>query len=173
MIRTRSGKYMDLVFPDAGSVCIQDIASHLGGLCRFTGATKRFYSVAEHSVLVSRLIVVSPSVQMFGLLHDASEAYLGDVSTPLKRSGLLGDYSSLEEAMQRTIITSLGLSFDDFCTAYGVIKAADYAAFCLEWKHLMLDVPGGEHWELPAKDPAGMFLDRYEELSMLVGRTKR
>lgn len=78
--------------PSPDDICIEDIAHHLSMICRFTGATKEFYSVAEHSVLVSML--VPPEHAFAGLMHDATEAYLNDISSPLKKD--LPDYRRLE-----------------------------------------------------------------------------
>jgi hypothetical protein len=69
------------------SVTIDDIAHHLAIINRFTGATSRPYSVAEHSLLcadIAARIGVSPIVQMAALMHDAHEAYVSDLSSPAK-----------------------------------------------------------------------------------------
>lgn len=89
-IRTRSGRLVDLANPRVDDIDINDVAWSLARLCRFTGHTSEHYSIAQHSVGVSR--VAEPR---WGLLHDATEAYLGDVSRPLKL--LLPDYRALED----------------------------------------------------------------------------
>lgn len=106
-LQTHSGKKIDLINPTPEMVDIEDIAHALSMICRFNGHCREFYSVAEHSVLVevmgsqmmrqeaarnSRKLSVPPkptsefvqkSLEL--LLHDAAEAYIGDLTTPLKR----------------------------------------------------------------------------------------
>lgn len=82
-ILTASGVQFDLEDPQPDMVCVADVAAALSKLCRFTGHTSRFYSVAQHSVLVSDL--AGPAFAFEALLHDAAEAYVGDISTPLKQ----------------------------------------------------------------------------------------
>ncbi len=83
-----------------------DIAHHLSLLCRFGGACKNLYSVAEHSVYVSRL--VPPEHAVWALLHDAAEAYLGDIVRPLKRM-LYPQYAEMEEAVLLAIARRFNL----------------------------------------------------------------
>ena len=87
-------------------ITIEDIAQSLSMQCRFNGHIKNFYSVAEHSVRVSN--ACSAENALWGLLHDASEAYLGDVPTPIKR--LLPDYVKYEDALQKVIAKKFNLT---------------------------------------------------------------
>lgn len=100
-MQTYTGVHYTPTAPRVEDVRIRDIAHHLSMLCRFTGATKRFYSVAEHSVLVSQ--VVPPEHALAGLLHDATEAYVNDLSRPLKASWLLWGYNTVEARNWRVI----------------------------------------------------------------------
>ena len=106
-ITTVSGRFFDILKPEEYEYDIEEIATALSNLCRYTGHVNRFYSVAEHSVLVSRIVPVGLS--LVGLLHDASEAYLGDVSSPLKK--LLSEYRAIEERVEEAIARQFGLSF--------------------------------------------------------------
>lgn len=81
-IQTYSGHLVDVMAPDPAMITIEDIAHHLSLTCRFGGAIRDFYSVAEHSVHVSYLC--DPEDALAGLLHDAAEAYVGDIPTPLR-----------------------------------------------------------------------------------------
>jgi hypothetical protein len=96
-----TGKLIDLISPTLDMVDIQDIAHALSMTCRYGGHAREFYSVAEHSVLASYQVQPEKKVGGDGvslslglLLHDAAEAYLGDVITPLKR--MMPDYEALE-----------------------------------------------------------------------------
>ena len=106
-ITTASGRFFDLLKPEEYEYDIEEIATALSNLCRYTGHVNRFYSVAEHSVLVSRLV---PSKHaLAALLHDASEAFVGDVSSPLKK--LLPEYKKIEEAIQQAIANHFNLEY--------------------------------------------------------------
>lgn len=86
-MQTYTGKRFDPLNPDPSLIDIQDIAHALSNICRFGGHSSRFYSVAEHSVLVGEALWNlhhDADLALAGLLHDAAEAYLGDVPRPLK-----------------------------------------------------------------------------------------
>lgn len=104
-ILLQSGAYFDFANPEASEFTIEDIAGALSRLCRFTGQTREFYSVAQHSVVVSRML--PDRLKLAGLLHDAHEAFVGDISTPLK--GLLPDFRALEHRIQRVVLARFGL----------------------------------------------------------------
>lgn len=113
----------------AEEVRIEDIAHSLALLCRFGGHCERFYSVAEHSVHVARL--VSPEAALWGLLHDASEAYVVDLPRPLKR--MLPGYSLIERKVHLAIAEHFGLSPE----IPQEVKAADAAMLLAEARQLM------------------------------------
>jgi hypothetical protein len=87
--------------PRVEEINIVDIAHALGQICRFTGHTQEFYSVAEHSIHVSRNCL--PEHALWGLLHDAAEAYLGDIARPIKVSLRQAGVTLLEEAEERLL----------------------------------------------------------------------
>lgn len=93
--------------PDPDSILIEDIAKSLSNLCRFNGHAG-FYSVAQHSVLCSRKAPLG--FEMEALLHDATEAYIGDMVTPLKR--LIPDYKKIENCLDRVIRFKFGLPLE-------------------------------------------------------------
>lgn len=123
-IQTATERVFNFLQPDVNDISIRDIAHALSNICRFTGHVGEFYSVAQHSVLVSYL--VNPVYAREALMHDASEAYLGDVHSPLKRE--LPEYQKIEAECMRAIEKKFGL-------AAGPIKdvvAADELAFKME-----------------------------------------
>ena len=107
MFFTASGKRID--FSDQGvrvqDVHLPDIAHHLERIERFGGAGRRRWSVLAHTLTVSRL--VPGPCRLHALLHDAAEAYVGDMPTPLKR--LFPDFAELEQDVLRTIYDALNL----------------------------------------------------------------
>ena len=91
-IITASGKRFYLRRPTPADIDAGDVAHALAHICRFNGHTREFYSVAQHSILVSRLL--PDELKLAGLLHDAAEAYCGDMVKPLKNC--LKDFAEYE-----------------------------------------------------------------------------
>jgi len=106
-IMTFSGIKMYPLDPQPEEIVLEDIAHALSNICRFTGHTNRFYSVAQHSVYVS--VYASPDNALWGLLHDASEAFLCDIARPVKR--FISEYSKYEENLMRVIADKFNLSW--------------------------------------------------------------
>lgn len=104
LLRTYSNKEYNLLEFSASDVDIRDIAHSLAFQCRYGGHCKEFFSVAQHSVLVSKMC---PEHPLWGLLHDASEAYCFDIPYPLKV--LLSDYKGIEDKIQMAIAEAFGL----------------------------------------------------------------
>jgi len=106
-MQTYTGALVDLQSFSPDDVRLPDIAHALSLINRYTGHTVLPYSVAQHSVVVSQ--ICQPEHALWGLLHDASEAYLGDVASPLKH--MLPQYRTLEQHVQRQIAKRFGLTW--------------------------------------------------------------
>lgn len=106
-IQTFSGLVMHPLDAKPEEICIEDIAHALSNMCRFTGHTREFYSVAEHSVRVSW--AVPHYAALSGLMHDATEAYLVDLSSPVKRDESMVKYRVAELELDKVIRTKFGL----------------------------------------------------------------
>jgi uncharacterized protein len=115
--------------PRPEEVEIRDIAHALSNLCRYTGHVRKFYSVAEHSVLVSHM--VAPEHALQGLLHDAAEAYCNDLARPLKVC--LPEYKAVEQLN----FTAIMLRFALPVVEHPTIKAADTDILINEYQALM------------------------------------
>jgi hypothetical protein len=103
---TYTGKKINPFELDPDLICIEDIAHALALCNRFAGHTKVPMSVAQHSIHVSRLCFFHHALQ--GLLHDASEAYLGDITKWVKQTPELEGFRKIEDKIQRTIYTKFG-----------------------------------------------------------------
>ena len=106
-IFTRSGQRFCFEQPSSNAVIIEDIAASLSKICRFTGHVRRFLSVAEHCVNASR--IVAPRFALEALLHDAREAFIGDVSSPLKR--VLPEYRRVDALAHAAIVKAFDVPF--------------------------------------------------------------
>ncbi len=110
---TYSGRYVSLLRPESETIFLTDIARALSQLCRFGGHSPRFYSVAEHSVLAYWMAInegENEETQAAVLLHDAAEAYIGDVVRPLK--DMLPELRVIEERMNDAIGERFGIDFN-------------------------------------------------------------
>jgi hypothetical protein len=171
-IVTHTGKKICPVNPDPEEICIEDIAHSLAYKCRFGGHTNQYFSVAQHSVIVSNFC----SHSLHGLLHDAAEAYLSDVATTVKC--LFPTMRYAEQILQETIEYKFGLSEvgeDDRKNT----KLVDKAVLLVEWEALIDnpneydiavdtdDVPR-LHWKLAGcwmpVEAERVFLRRFREL---------
>ena len=107
-ICTYTGKKFNYLDVKPEDICIEDIAHGLSNLCRYFGQCKRFYSVAEHCVKLSQANLLSGDPKA-RLLHDAVEAYIGDVARPLKV--LLPEYNKIEARIQKVIEEKYNVDF--------------------------------------------------------------
>lgn len=175
---TVHGRVVNILSPNPDDLDIHCIAHGLSMQCRFGGHTIRHYSVAEHSWWVSKLC--EPEYALQGLLHDATEAYLCDIPTPIKR--LLPDYYTLEHRLWEVIADKYGVPVE----MHASVKEAD-ARMCITEKLELIGPEGldGPAWvgltsrfsrygdvKLPrdpnymrAGEAQGLFLQRFTELT--------
>ena len=128
-ITTHTGQQFDLLQPRASKVNPLDIAHSLANLCRFNGHSDRFYSVAQHSCMVADL--VPEEHRLTALLHDATEAYIGDITRPLK--ALLPNARQIETHIWHAICARFGLN----PTLPACVHDADMIALATERRDLM------------------------------------
>lgn len=124
---TYTGQYVDPRNLRPCDISIQDIQHALANTCRFGGHVPHFYSVAQHSVLVSQYLDAcgqDARHQLAGLLHDAGEAYSPDICRPLKRSKMCAGLVSLESENLGTILEVFGVH-PDTLDNWDMISEAD------------------------------------------------
>jgi hypothetical protein len=133
-IQTATGIRFYLLDPKPEEISIEDIALSISKLCRYTGHTRRFYSVAQHCLQVSTL--VPGELALEGLLHDATEAYIGDISKPLKDALELvapGAIRGIEDRIHVAVAQRFGVDFP----MDPRIKEADLISLATEKRDLM------------------------------------
>ncbi len=131
-INTVSGLILNLINPQANQICLKDMVTAMAHICRFGGQSNRHWSVAEHTLLVWYL--APKHLKRAALLHDATEAYLGDVIKPLKV--LLADiYGPIEDNMARVIFDKYRVDFNQLAD----IKTYDLSALGLEHEYLQIN----------------------------------
>lgn len=123
-----SGATFDFRDPRSSDFTIEDIAHGLSHICRYAGQCRAFYSVAEHSVYVSGLAAGS---ERHGLLHDAAEAFIGDVPSPIKQG--LSEYRAIEREIQHVIFARFGIPSD----MPDAVKIAEKAVLAAEQRQIM------------------------------------
>lgn len=128
-ITTRSGRQVNLLNPQYSQIDIGDIAHGLAYQCRFNGQTSRFYSIAQHCLMVTSIL--PDHHKLAGLLHDAAEAYVGDVVQPLKV--LLPDYQTIEHRFTEAIGQRFNVNLDHQTE----VKRADLIALATEKRDLL------------------------------------
>lgn len=174
VIRTFSGINVDLLRPDPSVVKLEDIAHSLAAVNRFNGHTQLPYSVGQHSVYVSQLVADMEGdrrEQLRGLLHDATEAYLGDIVSPLKYLPQNAWIVELEADWEMAIAAAFGL--DELVTP--LVKAADKIALAMEardqmgnphdWKFLQkITAPPWRIIPIAPMQTKRLFMERYDEL---------
>ena len=195
VIITISGHPVQVLDPDEGSICIHDIAHALSMTCRWVGHVREFYSVADHSLRVSDLALEGAAAAglgsldcvhaaLHGLMHDAAEAYTGDLASPIKdRMLILGDGESetvafrvAEDRILDRIRSALGLR-DPAPIAVRLVHEADRRLLVTEDRDLR-DGPTFDwdgyppplEWRIRPIDQADAklrFLARWEALSRL------
>ena len=173
-LQTVSGRWVNPFDPDPDQIELGDISRALANQCRFGGHCRTFYSVAQHCVIVSELIEAqggSAEDALAALMHDAAEAYLGDLPHPIKHRSRLGAaFREAEQPLERTIRNRFAIA-----NSSAAIKVIDRALLATERRAF-----SAERWDWPElagvepldlkleawspDDAAEAFLARFEEL---------
>lgn len=155
-IDTANGGLMDFLTPRIDMIDLRDISIHLSRICRFTGGLRHDsepYSVAEHLIWCANL--ASDPAKPYALLHDAHEAYIGDMSSPLK--ALLRDhsngigYAEIANKLDSVIYPAFGLQWPVPTRIKDEVKAIDMMALATERRDLMH--PSHRLWEETLPEP--------------------
>lgn len=146
-IQTAFGNRYSLLYPDPDQILLREVAHALSNICRFTGHTREFYSVAQHSVLIARIMRDEgrdPMTVRAALMHDAHEAFVGDVPTPLKAAlrargpGFDHMETLAKKAISKRFRTPVQLPL--------AVRQADLRMLMTESAQLLFGGPMGKGW---------------------------
>lgn len=172
VLHTYTGLCINILNPQLESIQIEDIAHALSMQCRFGGRLEKFYSVGQHSVEVSK--ICDEKDALWGLLHDASEAYLSDIPRPLKYIPAMKGYLELESFFMSKIVEKFNLPSIEMPLS---VKKADDIMLLTEKANFL---PNVEIWNncdptikeldlylkpLSPEDAKELFLNRFYELT--------
>lgn len=175
--QTHSGRVIDLKKIKPDDIIIADIAHALSNICRFGGHAKSYYSIAQHSIHVSRM--TGPRSKLAALLHSASAAYFGEINRPLKQLPIFAEFVRAERDLQAFIEKKFGVSVDERDRLD--IEKAEHRALSTEARDFMFQPKPG-YWTQAQADPSPilaaapheakkMFLNRFEELMVAAKQT--
>lgn len=175
MIQTYLGNFFYPMDPRPDEVKLHDIAHALSNICRFGGHTNEFYSVAQHSVIVSQKMQPIYKHGMYGLLHDGSEAYIGDVVTPIKRMDLMDSYCRVEHMLQGIVYEGFHLQPIVPRVIFEELEYVDQRVLHTEKRDLLKPKDWGYEIQpyeetivpLLPKDAYVLFMDRFMELKKM------
>lgn len=173
-MQTFTGRRFWPLDPRASEIDIRDVAHGLAMTCRYGGHSRRFYSVAEHAVLVSQF--VPERFALHGLLHDSAEAYVGDMVRPLKHQPEMTPFRVAEAAIEVEVAKRFGLRWGPVAAA--AVKDVDDRILVDEIRAIMrrprlymggrlgrLRPLGARILGLSPDVAERVFLDRYKELT--------
>jgi uncharacterized protein len=175
-ILLHSGEYFDFEDAEGSTFSIKDVARGLSHICRFagqcdrfySGQCDRFYSVAEHSVYVS--LIVPKEHAFAALMHDAAEAFVGDMAKPLKV--MCPDYQAVEKRIERAVLDRFGIPLP----LHTCVKEADIVMLATEQAQIMRNRDDWEYTRgratadvsircLAPDEAMRFFLDRFAEVA--------
>ena len=161
-IETLSGLKVSIFEPEHDMFNLEDIATSLSHICRYNGHVPHFYSVAEHCVKVAHWIekhTFDYDIILTGLLHDAAEAYVGDMVRPLKRHE---EYGRKHQATENAIAKKIHEKFGGHFPYIDIIHEADKQVYIWEVEHIRT----GRTIGLQPKEAKQLWLDAYAHYSL-------
>lgn len=158
-MQTYTGRKVDLLAPSPDTITMQDISVHLSGIPRFNAATHKLYSVAEHCLYVS--LHVPPEHRLAALLHDAHEAYMGDIIAPVKWT--INELLSHEPRAKNPLDIIAGRLHHAICTSLGIDAAVPECVHEADMRTLM-----SERRDLMTAPPDDWATEHYTPFNMKV-----
>lgn len=165
LLRLSSGRRIDLARPRIEDINIRDISRGLSNVCRYAGQVPQFYSVAQHCVLVSQMCL--ERYTKHGLMHDASEAYIGDVTRNLKHSDYMVGYRMIEIVLQTTIESRFHIDMTE--AAHRHVKLIDDLIACFERVLIFEERPWNPEFDLARLVRDGFVKHSVSEMMAFVG----